>query len=99
MIKFAVIENNIVTNIIVAESKLDAEQITNLLCVEIIDERHASIGATYDDGHFITEPLYPSWIYDRTTKNFKPPVEYPDVDENERYIWNENTLSWDLLSN
>ena len=99
MIKFAVIKDDVVTNIIVAESQADAEQLTNLLCIDITDERHAIIGATYSNGHFITNPPYPSWEYDEVTKNFMPPVDYPDVDENERYVWNESTLSWDLLDN
>jgi hypothetical protein len=46
--KFAVIENNIVTNLLVADSKEIAEDITGLTCVEYTDANPPYIGLGYD---------------------------------------------------
>jgi hypothetical protein len=58
---FAVIENNLVKNIIVAESKAIAEEVTGKTCIEYTDENPAGIGWAYDGVNFIapvieTEP-------------------------------------------
>lgn len=52
MATFAVIENNIVTNIVVAETKEIAETVTGLTCVEYTSESPAGIGWTYDGSTF-----------------------------------------------
>jgi hypothetical protein len=56
MATFAVIQNNIVTNIIVADTKEIAETVTGSTCVEYTDENPAGIGWTYADGVF-TAPV------------------------------------------
>ena len=48
MANFAVIENGIVTNIIVANTKQVAETATGKTCVEYIDSNPAVIGLGYD---------------------------------------------------
>lgn len=48
MSNFAVIKNNVVVNVIVADSKEIAEEATELKCVEITEENPAGIGYTYD---------------------------------------------------
>jgi hypothetical protein len=48
MAKFAILENNIVINIIIADSKEIAEEATGLSAVEYTDENTAKIGQTYD---------------------------------------------------
>lgn len=53
---FAVLNGNIVSNVIVADSKEIAEEITNLTCVEYTLENPAGIGWTYADGVF-TAPV------------------------------------------
>ena len=45
---FAVIKDGIVTNVIVAENKTIAEEVTGQLCVESIEGNYAYIGLTYD---------------------------------------------------
>jgi hypothetical protein len=50
---FAVISGNSVTNIIVADSKEIAEEVTGLLCVEYTDENPARIDWIYDGVNFI----------------------------------------------
>ena len=48
MANFAVIENGIVTNIIVADTKQVAETATGKTCVEYTDSNPACIGLGYD---------------------------------------------------
>jgi len=50
---YAVIESGIVTNIIVANTKEIAEQVTGQTCIEYTDENPARIGYTYDGTNFI----------------------------------------------
>ena len=52
MATFAVIDNNIVTNIIVADTKEIAETVTGSTCVEYTDENPAGIGWTYNGSTF-----------------------------------------------
>ena len=55
MSNFAVIKDQLVVNVIVADTLAIAEEVTNLTCVDITDMRVA-IGYTYTDGKF--EPPY-----------------------------------------
>ncbi len=60
-------------------------------------KNYAGIGYTYNeilDG-FIPPKPYPSWLLDEETCRWYPPVPFP-TDEN-RYFWNEETLTWDLV--
>jgi hypothetical protein len=59
MANYAVIEKDIVINIIVCDSKKIAEEITNKTCVEYTDENSAHIDWIYDGKNFIppVEPL------------------------------------------
>ena len=59
---------------------------------------YAGIGFTYDeeiDG-FIPPKPYDSWVLDTTTGLWKAPIPMPE-DENS-YVWNEKTASWELVS-
>jgi hypothetical protein len=53
MATFAVINDNIVENIIVADTEEIAEQITNKICIEYTEENPANIGWTYTNGAFV----------------------------------------------
>lgn len=56
--KFAVLApNNFVLNIIVADSKESADEVTGANCVEYTDENPAHIGLTYD-GETFEQPVY-----------------------------------------
>ena len=50
---FAVILNNKVTNIIVAENKEIAEEVTGFTCIEYTDKSPAGIGWIWDETNFI----------------------------------------------
>jgi len=56
MANFAVIENGIVTNIIVADSLAIAQEVTGKTCVEYTDDKPAGIGWSYDGTNF-TAPV------------------------------------------
>ena len=53
MANFAVIEANKVINVIVADTKEIAEEVTNKTCIEYTEENPAGIGYTYENGVFI----------------------------------------------
>jgi hypothetical protein len=59
-------------------------------------KNHAGIGYTYDEDRdaFIPPKSYPSWILNESTCLWEAPVAYPQDDN--KYSWNEQTLSWDL---
>ena len=59
MANYAVLNGDIVTNIIVADSKEIAEAVTNLTCVEYTDENAAGIGWKYDGVNFIAPIIEP----------------------------------------
>ena len=58
MTYFAVLDNNVVVNTIVADTKQVAEEITNATCIEYNQTSPAGIGYFYDGENFNppTEP-------------------------------------------
>jgi hypothetical protein len=66
MANFAEIQNGVVTNVIVADTKEIAELVTGLTCVEYTDSNPAGIGWTYDGTKFIAPvvetPIIPEVI-------------------------------------
>ena len=61
-------------------------------------KNHAGIGYTYDEDRdaFIPKKPFNSWILNENTCVWESPIPCPD--ENNLYIWNEETLSWTLQS-
>jgi len=62
-------------------------------------KNHAGIGYTYDSQRdaFITPKPYNSWILNENTCNWQAPISKPQ--DGNKYSWNEQTLSWDLIDN
>ena len=91
---FAVIENYIVINTIVCESKQLAESITGLTCVEYTTINPAGIDWTYNSitNKFIPSQPYASWIYNEEINQWEAPVEYPT--DGKGYTWLEDDLEW-----
>ena len=60
-------------------------------------KNHAGIGYIYDEDRdaFIAPKPFNSWILNEDTCLWNAPVAKPQ-DEN-RYTWNEQTLSWDIV--
>ena len=57
----------------------------------------AGVGYTYDrEAEAFYEPRpFPSWTLNTETYLWEPPVQYPDDDN--KYEWNEENQSWDLV--
>ena len=61
-------------------------------------KNYAGIGFTYDESRdaFIPPKPYDSWILNEDSCLWEAPVEYPNDDN--QYIWNEETQTWDLIT-
>jgi len=64
-------------------------------------KNHAGIGYTYNENRdaFIPQKPFNSWILNESTCLWNAPVAYPvDSNVNNRYIWNEEILNWELIN-
>jgi hypothetical protein len=61
-------------------------------------KNYAGIGYTYDETRdaFIPTQPFDSWVLNEDSCLWEAPVEYPD--DGEMYTWNEDTTSWDLVT-
>ena len=59
-------------------------------------KNYAVIGGIYDESRdaFIAPKPFNSWILNEETCLYDPPIPYPE--DEQKYSWNETTLSWDL---
>lgn len=107
MAHFAKIENNIVTEIIVAEqdfiNTLEGTWVqtsyntrggVHLLDGTPLRKNFAGIGYTYDadPDAFIPPQPFPSYILDTSSYTWNPPIAHPD--DGESYAWDEDTQTW-----
>lgn len=62
-------------------------------------KNHAGIGYTYDEDRdaFIPKKPFNSWILNENTCLWESPIPYPQ--DNNKYTWNEQNQSWDLIEN
>lgn len=60
-------------------------------------KNYAGVGYTFDPNldAFIPPKPHNSWVMDESIADWVAPVDYPE-DENP-YVWNEETQSWDLI--
>ena len=61
-------------------------------------KNYAGIGYTYDADRdaFIAPKLYPSWTLNEETCLWEAPVAHPTDDK--FYVWNEETISWQEIT-
>lgn len=92
---FGVVDNNLIVNIIVADSKEIAENVTQKICVEYTEENSLGIGYYWSEewNKYIQPSEYPSWQYNGDA--WESPVPYPN--DGEEYVWDEPSTSWLLL--
>lgn len=59
-------------------------------------KNYAGVGFTYDQARdaFIPPQPYPSWLLNEDTCRWDAPTPMPDDDQ--RYMWNEDTQAWDV---
>ena len=64
-----------------------------------IRKNYAGVGYTYDQTRdaFIAPKPFNSWILNETTCQWEAPIALPDTEN--RYNWNEETTTWDLVDN
>ena len=69
-------------------------------------KNYAGVGFTYDQTRdaFIPPKPFNSWILNEETCLWEAPVAKPgltqeQIDNNNYYIWNEETQQWDLIDN
>jgi hypothetical protein len=102
MSHFAKIENNIVTEVIVAEQDFINSGLVgdSFLWVQTsyngnFRKNYAAIGFTYDKTRdaFIPPQPYPSWTLNEDTCLWESPVAYPD--DGNIYEWNESDQQWE----
>ena len=63
-----------------------------------IRKNYAGIGYTYDEtlDAFVPPKPFASWVLDTDKAQWKAPVDMPT--DNKRYTWNEETTSWDAVT-
>jgi hypothetical protein len=61
-------------------------------------KNYAGIGYTYDESRdaFIPPKPFDSWVLDEQSCLWEAPVAMPD--DGQQYEWNEETTSWDLIT-
>ena len=101
MAHFAKLNNNTVTEVIVAEQDFINSGVVgdSFLWVQTsynnnFRKNYAVIGGTYDKTRdaFIEPKPYPSWTLVEATCQWTAPVAYPD--DGKRYDWDEATTNW-----
>lgn len=57
-------------------------------------KNYAGIGYSYDPVRdaFIPPPVYPSWVLDEDSCQWKPPVPVPE--DGKKYAWSEENVAW-----
>ena len=101
MSHFAKLDNNVVTQVIVAEQDFINSGLVgdSFLWVQTsyngnFRKNFAGVGHTYDKTRdaFIPPQPYPSWVLDEDTCLWDSPVPYPTDDK--RYTWDESIINW-----
>ena len=110
MAHYALIEDGVVTDVIVAEQDFIDTQSgywvqtiyntyggIHLTGGTPLRMNYAGIGSIYDPDRdaFIPPQLYASWTLNETTCLWEAPTPMPD--DGSAYTWNESTTSWELV--
>jgi hypothetical protein len=96
---YAFIKNNIVTNIVIFDDEninlFDSFKEIYELDNIVLATDNTYINGEYDGNKFWPIRPYASWIKNEELNEWQAPVSMPENIAS-KYIWNENTLSWDL---
>ena len=97
MTNYAKVENDIVTNVIVAEASF-FDTFVDDSPGNWIEIENGGIGYTYDTSAdvFVSPAPYDSWSLD-SNHDWQPPTPMPTDDK--IYIWSEDNLSWTEITN
>jgi hypothetical protein len=104
-INYAFIKNGEVINIAVFEDSADVQLLECfknefLLDSIIIATEKTFVGGTHDGEKFWPPKPYPSWIKNEELNEWVAPVSQPEFDPENPifYIWNEELLNWEEIS-
>ena len=95
MKEFAVVKNDKIINVIVAE-KLEAVWVfypEHLIIERNEANGYGEIGGDLFEGYLRSKQPYPSWVW--ADSRWVPPVEMPQ--DGLLYTWNEATISWEQV--
>lgn len=94
MSNYAIYENDEIVNIIVADSKDIAQEVTGKKAIEAVGK--ISIGWTlYEDGSWRPAAPYQSWTeWDAANQEWLPPTPKPSPTGD--YYWDEDSLTWEI---
>lgn len=95
MKNFAVIEDDIIINVIVANSQKDAEEATGLQVIESIEYK-PWIHWKLENNEWVAPQPFASWIWNSDLKEWGAPIPKPEG-TNHIWSWNEENGSWDAL--
>ena len=100
MANYAVIDNQTVINTIVADSLEVAQEVTGQTCIEYTDEAPLGVNWYWDTtaNAYIQPAPYASWVYNYELKAWEAPTPMPEPEEGQYCVWNEETVSWNLIS-
>jgi hypothetical protein len=93
--RYAQIQNNIVINIVIADSNFVDLHDDDFV---LIENQSVEIGSSYENGIFVLPQPYPSWT--RDGNSWKAPISLPNDSYNYEtslgviYMWDESSLSW-----
>jgi len=92
---YAIVTNNIVSNIIVATPDVAATY-SNAIATSNNAGGQACIGFIYDTTNHVFYPKspYSSWILNTTTWQWQPPIPQPVPITGSYWIWNEANRNW-----
>lgn len=95
--RFALIVDNVVENIIASEQKHWLEMMfPDRLVVEITAETgEAGVDFEFLNGKFKSPAPFSSWIFNETTWLWQAPKPYPTTGK--AYSWNEGINDWELI--
>ena len=105
MSHYAKVTDGIVTRVIVAEAEFFDTYVDDSpgKWIRTYKDRsqrknYAGIGYSYDKTRdaFIPQQPYPSWVLNEDTCLWVAPVERPN--DGKKYTWNEETTSWDEVT-
>lgn len=91
--EFAIYENNVIENIILAESKTVAESVTNKKAIRSVNGK-PGIGWKLEENEWRSEKTFDSWIWNSELQEWTAPIPKPDP--NKSYVWNEEDVKWDI---
>ena len=90
MKNWIIVENDIVINLIIADTKEIAQEVSGKEAIG--DNGYICIGWDRKSGEWKSPQPYNSWIWDSNLKNWEPPTPKPF---GLNFEWNEELLMWE----